>query len=84
MISQLTGYPSFSRSAGIKRAEIRHFNLLVVEQTVYIIVVMTNHSVIKNRLLHYPVGASDEQVQLINAILNSGLSVLRRERLRRN
>jgi len=71
MISQLTGYPSFSRSAGIKRAEIRHFNLLVVEQTVYIIVVMTNHSVIKNRLLHYPVGASDEQVQLINAILNS-------------
>jgi heat-inducible transcriptional repressor len=71
VISQLMGYPAFARSAGCCRATIRHYNLLIVDRNAYIIVVLTNLSVVKNKLLHFPAGVSESQIQLINTILNN-------------
>jgi heat-inducible transcriptional repressor len=81
VISQLTGYPSFARSGGCCRATIRHYNLLVVDQSAYIIVVLTNQSVVKNKLLHFPAVIGDSQLQLINNILNNNFVGLSAEEI---
>lgn len=81
VLSQLTGYPAFARSAGTGRATVRHFDLLMVERSAFIIVVLTNLSVVKNKLLHLPVTISEGQIQMINTILNSSFVGLSAEEI---
>ena len=71
VISQLTRYPAFALSAGSSRVTIRRFDLLMVEHNAFIVVVMTDTNVVRNRLMRLPSDLNEAQLQLLNTLLNT-------------
>ena len=71
MVSQLTNYPAFAMADRRQKATITRFDLLMVDQNSFIIVVMTNLNVVKNKLVKLPVDVSEPQLQLLNTLLNT-------------
>jgi heat-inducible transcriptional repressor len=71
VVSQLTNYPSFALSSGMERVTIRRFDLLMVEHNAFIIVVMTDTNVVRNRLIRLPSDLTQAQLQMLNTLLNT-------------
>ena len=81
IISQLTKYPTFALTKGNSKVVIRRYDLLMVEENAFIAVVMTDNSVVKNKLIRMPDALSDTQLQLLSAVLNSSFVGLTREEM---
>ena len=81
VLSQISDYPVFSTAAARQRVTVKRFDLLMVEQNAFIAVVMTDNSVVKNKLLRMPEEISDTQLQLLSAILNSSFVGLDQEEM---
>lgn len=71
MVSQLTNYPAFAMADRREKATITRFDLLMVDTNSFIIVVMTNLNVVKNKLVKLPVDVNEPQLQLLNTLLNT-------------
>ena len=71
VVSQLTNYPAFAVSSGFTRVTIRRFDLLMVEHNAFIIVVMTDTNIVRNKLVRLPSDLSEAQLQLLNTLLNT-------------
>lgn len=76
IVSQLTQYPSFALASGRERVTIRRFDLLMVERSAFIIVVMTDTNVVRNRLVRLPSDLNGPQLQLLNTLLNTSFTGL--------
>lgn len=74
MVSQLTNYPAFALAGGVRRATVRRFDLIMVDSSSFIIVVMTDSNVIKNKLIRLPSDISEPQLQLLNTLLNASFT----------
>ena len=81
IVSQLTQYPAFALSSGMERVTIRRFDLLMVERSAFIIVVMTDTNVVRNRLVRLPSDLSEPQLQLLNTLLNTTFTGLTLEQI---
>ena len=81
VLSQLSDYPVFTVAAAKERVTVKRFDLLMVEENAFIAVVMTDNSVVKNKLIHLPDQLSDTQLQLLSAVLNSSFVGLVREEM---
>ncbi len=81
VLSQISDYPVFTMSAGRERVTVKRFDLLMVEENAFIAVVMTDNSVVKNKLIHIPDQLSDTQLQLLSAVLNSSFVGLSRDEM---
>ena len=71
MVSQLTNYPAFAMADRRQQATITRYDLLMVDQNSFIIVVMTNLNVVKNKLVRLPTDVNEPQLQLLNTLLNT-------------
>lgn len=71
MVSQLTNYPAFAMADRRQQATITRYDLLMVDQNSFIIVVMTNLNVVKNKLVKLPTDVNEPQLQLLNTLLNT-------------
>jgi heat-inducible transcriptional repressor len=71
IVSQLTKYPSFALTAGGKRVTVRRFDLLMVESNAFIVVVLTDSNLVRNKLIRLPSVLSTPQLQLLNTLLNT-------------
>ena len=71
MVSQLTNYPAFALTEGARRLTIRRFDLILVDSASFIAVVMTDSSVVKNKLFRLPAELSEPQLQLLTTLLNT-------------
>ena len=71
VVSQLTNYPAFALSSGMRQATIRRFDLLMVEHNAFIIVVMTDTNIVRNRLIRLPSDLTEAQLQMLNTLLNT-------------
>ena len=71
MVSQLTHYPAFALAGGARRMTIRRFDLIMVDPNSFIIVVMTDSNVVKNKLVRLPSDLSEPQLQLLTTLLNA-------------
>ena len=71
MVSQLTNYPAFALAGGARRTTIRRFDLIMVDVNSFIVVVMTDNNVVKNKLIHLPTEMNEPQLQLLTTLLNS-------------
>ncbi len=71
VLSQLSDYPVFTMAEAKARVTVKRFDLLMVEENAFIAVVMTDSSVVKNKLIRMPDRLSDTQLQLLSAVLNS-------------
>ena len=81
VVSQLTNYPAFALSAGAQRMTIRRFDLLMVERNAFIIVVMTDSNIVRNRLIRLPSDLSEAQLQMLNTLLNTTFTGLTLEEI---
>lgn len=81
IVSQLTQYPAFALSSGTEKVTIRRFDLLMVEKSAFIIVVMTDTNVVRNRLVRLPTDLSETQLQLLNTLLNATFTGLTLEEI---
>ena len=81
VLSQLSDYPVFTMAAAKERATVKRFDLLMVEENAFIAVVMTDSSVVKNKLIHIPGQLTDPQLQMLSAVLNSSFVGLSREEM---
>jgi len=71
MVSQLTHYPAFALAGGARRTTVRRFDLIMVDSNSFIVVVMTDSNVVKNKLIRLPGDLSEPQLQLLTTLLNS-------------
>jgi len=71
MVSQLTHYPAFALAEGARRVTVRRFDLIMVDASSFIVVVMTDTNVVKNKLVRLPADLSEPQLQLLNTLLNT-------------
>ena len=74
MVSQLTNYPAFAVAGNPRRVTIRRFDLILVDANSFIVVVMTDGNVVKNKLIHLPAELSEPQLQLLTALLNTSFT----------
>lgn len=81
VVSQLTNYPSFALSSGLSRMTIRRFDLLMVERNAFIIVVMTDTDIVRNRLIRLPSDLTEAQLQMLNTLLNTTFTGLTLEEI---
>lgn len=82
IISQLTRYPTFALTKGTRQAVINRYDLLMVESTGFICVLMTDTQVVRNKLFRTGDAISEPQLQLLSTLLNTSFTGLTAERLR--
>ena len=58
-------------AGGARRMTIRRFDLIMVDANSFIIVVMTDTNVVKNKLVRLPSDLSEPQLQLLTTLLNT-------------
>ena len=71
IVSQLTRYPAFALASGASKVTIRRFDLLMVEQNSFIVVILTDTNAVRNKLMRLPEDLSEPQLQLLNTLLNT-------------
>ena len=76
VVAKLTQYPAFALTAPPERVTIRRFDLLLVEATAFIAVVMTDLSSVQNKLFHLDREVSASQLQMLSTLLNTGFTGL--------
>ncbi len=81
VLSQISDYPVFTMAQAKKRVTVKRFDLLMVEENAFIAVVMTDNSVVKNKLIRMPDSLSETQLQLLSAVLNNSFVGLTREEM---
>lgn len=81
VLSQISDYPVFTLAAPREWVTVKRFDLLMVEENAFIAVVMTDNSVVKNKLVRMPDLLSDTQLQLLSAVLNSSFVGLAQEEM---
>ena len=71
VVSRLTNYPAFALSAGMERVTIQRFDLLMVQRNAFIIVVMTDTNLVRNKLVQLPSDLTQAKLQMLNTLLNT-------------
>lgn len=81
LLSKISDYPVFSMTAVKDVVTVRRYDLLMVEENAFIAVVMTDTSVVKNKIIRIPDQLSDPQLQMLSTILNSSFTGLSRDEM---
>jgi heat-inducible transcriptional repressor len=81
VLSQISDYPVFTAAASVQRVTVKRFDLLMVEDNAFIAVVMTDNSMVKNKLIRMPDQLSDPQLQMLSAVLNNSFVGLSQEEM---
>lgn len=81
MLSKISDYPVFSMTEVKDVVTVRRYDLLMVEENAFIVVVMTDTSVVKNKIIRIPEPLSDPQLQMLSTILNSSFTGLSRDEM---
>ena len=81
VLSQISAYPVFTAAARMKRVTVKRYDLLMVEENAFIAVVMTDSSVVKNKLIRMPDQVSDPQLQMLSTVLNNAFVGLTQEEM---
>jgi len=76
VVAKLTQYPAFTLASGPEKMTIRRFDLLLVDQSAFIAVVMTDSNVVRNKLFRLSGDLSESQLQMLGTLLNTGFTGL--------
>ncbi len=71
MVSSIAGYPAYSMAAGKGSVTVRRYDLLPVDESSFIAVVMTDGSRVKSQLLHSQIPVTPEELPALANLLNS-------------
>ena len=74
VVAKLTQYPAFALTAPPERVTIRRFDLLLVEKSSFIAVVMTDSNTVRNKLFQLDREVGESQLQMLGTLLNTGFT----------
>ena len=76
MVSKMTNLPAMAMTASANAPTIKRFDLIMAGQGSFILVVMTNSDVVKNRLIKLPLNCTEQDLKLLGAVLNASCTDL--------
>lgn len=71
MVSRMTHYPAFALTAAKERITVKRFDLIMLESSAFIAVVLASNDAVRNKIIRLPTQLSEPQLQLLNALLNT-------------
>ncbi len=74
LVSKMTNYPAFSLTSGGSAVSISRYDLLMVDSSSFIAVVMTSTNAVRNKLIRLPTDITEPQLQLLNTLLNASFT----------
>ncbi len=81
LISTLTNYATVAVTPHMTRTSIRQFELIAVDDTTFVIVVVTESGQVKNKMVHTGAPVSKEETELLCYVLNQTLTALPLEQI---
>lgn len=81
MVSSIVNYPAYAVAAGKSSVTVRRYDLLPVDETSFIAVVMTDDSRVKSQLLRTQLAVQGEQMTALANLLNTHFTNIRAEEL---
>lgn len=76
LISSLTDYASVAITPSMAQAAIRQFEIIAVDQTNFVIVVVTDSGSVKNKMVRTMTDVSKDEAELLTYVLNQTLTGL--------
>ena len=76
LVSQMTNLPAVAMTASAGAPTVKQFELLSAGAGSFILVVMTNAEIVKNKLIKLPIAVSEQDLKLLSAVLNASLTDL--------
>ncbi|MFI3251380.1 MAG: heat-inducible transcriptional repressor HrcA, partial [Eubacteriales bacterium] len=76
VLSQISDYPVFSMASAKKQATVRRYDLLLVDENSFIVVVMTDGNLVKNKIIRSDETVTETQLQLLSTVLSSSFTAL--------
>lgn len=74
LISSLTDYASVAVTPHLNRTLLKHFELISVDRSTFVIVVVTDTGVVKNKMVHTATEVSKDEAELLTYVLNQTLT----------
>ena len=71
MVSRMTHYPAFALTAAKERITVKRFDLIMLERSAFIAVVLASSDAVRNKIIRLPAELSEPQLQLLSALLNT-------------
>ena len=79
MVSSIVDYPAYAVTEGKSGLTVKRFELLAVDETSFIVVVMTDDSCVKSQLQHSALSFAREQLAGLSQLLNTHFTGRSRE-----
>jgi len=76
IVSRMTNLPAYAVASRTGRVTIKKFEILGAGAGSFILVLMTSHDVVKNKLIKLPVQLTENDLRLLSAVLNATLTDL--------
>ena len=76
LVSKMTNLPAVAMTAAANTPTVQRFDILMAGTGSFILVVMTNNEVVKNKLIKLPLNCSEQDLKLLSAVLNATLTEL--------
>ena len=76
IVSKMTNLPAYAVASRQGRVTIKKFEIIAAEAGSFILVLMTSHDVVKNKLIRLPVACTEADLKLLTAVLNATLTDL--------
>lgn len=76
LVSSLTDYASVAVTPHLSRTVLKQFELVAVDRTTFVIVVVTDAGQVKNKLVHTATEISKDEAELLTYVLNQTLTGL--------
>ena len=81
IVSKMTNLPAYAVASPKGLPTVKKFELIMAESGSFILVIMTSHDVVKNRLIKLPVHCDEQDLKLLSAVLNATLTGLTAEEI---
>lgn len=76
MVSKMTNLPAMAMTSAANAPTVKRFDLILAGEGSFIVVIMTNGDVVKNRLVKLPVSCTEQDLKLLAAVLNASCTDL--------
>ena len=76
IVSKMTNLPAYTVTSRTGRVTIKKFEIIAAGEGSFILVLMTSHDVVKNKLIKLPVNCTEADLKLLSAVLNATLTDL--------
>jgi len=81
LTSRLTTYPAYAMASATGIVCIARFDLIYVDNTTFIIVVLLSNDTVKNKLVHLTTGIQPPMLTKLSAVLNASFTGIPEERI---